>query len=139
MRAWPWLRAALLLLTLSQVVVGTWQLLLPRSFYDLYWVELLPPYNEHLMRDVGALNLALAVVLGASALIMERRLVSTALLAYLTFAAYHLVFHVTHLENFPQADAIAQTSALALGVAFPLLLLTWRAGIPHGSNKALPQ
>jgi hypothetical protein len=141
MRAWPWLRAALLLLTLSQVVVGTWQLLLPRSFYDLYWVELLPPYNEHLMRDVGGLNLALAVVLGASALIMERRLVSTALLAYLTFAAYHLVFHVTHLEHFPQADAIAQTSALASGVAFPLVLLivAWRAGLLHGSNKALPQ
>lgn len=141
MRAWPWLRPALLLLTLSQVVVGTWQLLLPRSFYDLYWVRLLPPYNEHLMRDVGALNLALAVVLGASALIMEHRLVSTALLAYLTFAVYHLVFHVTHLENFPQADAIAQMSVLTLGVAFPLvlLILTWRAGIPHGSNKAPPQ
>jgi hypothetical protein len=141
MRARPWLRPALLVLTLTQVVVGTWQLLLPRSFYDLYWVELLPPYNEHLLRDVGGLNLALAVVLGASALIMERRLVSTALLAYLTFAAYHLVFHVTHLEHFPQADAIAQTSALALGVAFPLVLLivAWRPGIPHGSNRALPQ
>jgi hypothetical protein len=52
-------------------------------------VELLPPYNEHLLRDVGGLNLALAVVLGASALIMDRRLISTALLAYLTFATYH--------------------------------------------------
>jgi hypothetical protein len=129
MRARPWLRPALLFLTLTQVVVGTWQLLLPRSFYDLYWVQLLSPYNEHLMRDAGGLNLALAVVLGAGALIMERRLISTALLAYLTFAVYHLVFHVTHLENFPQADAIAQTSALILGVAFPLvlLILVWRA------------
>jgi hypothetical protein len=36
MRARPWLRPALGFLTL------------PRSFYDLYWVELLPPYNEHL-------------------------------------------------------------------------------------------
>jgi hypothetical protein len=58
---------------------------------------------------------ALAVVLGASALIMDRRMISTALLAYLTFAAYHLVFHVTHLERFPQADAIAQTAVLSLG------------------------
>jgi hypothetical protein len=94
-------------------------------------VQLLPPYNEHLMRDVGGLNLALSVVLGASALIMERRLVTAALLAYLTYAVYHLVFHVTHLEHFPQADAIAQTSALALvGVALPLalLILAWRAG-----------
>jgi hypothetical protein len=137
MRARPWLRPALLALTLTQVVVGTWQLLLPRSFYDLYWVELLPPYNEHLLRDVGGLNLALAVVLGAAALIMERRLVATALLAYLTFATYHLVFHVTHLENFPQADATAQTSALALGVAFPLVLLiaAWRPGAGHRTNK----
>jgi hypothetical protein len=130
MRARPWLRPALGFLTLTQVVVGTWQLLLPRSFYDLYWVELLPPYNEHLLRDVGGLNLALAVMLGASALIMDRRLISTALLAYLAFATYHLAFHVTHLENFPQADAIAQTTALSLGVAFPLvlLILAWRTG-----------
>jgi hypothetical protein len=136
MRARPSLRPALLVLMLTQVVVGTWQLLLPRSFYNLYWVELLPPYNEHLMRDVGGLNLGLAVVLGASALIMERRLVATALLAYLTFAVYHLVFHVTHLENFPQADAVAQTSVLTLGVVFPLVLLlvAWRAGTAHGSN-----
>ncbi len=131
MRARLWLRPALLFLTLTQVVVGMWQLLLPRSFYDLHWVELLPPYNEHLMRDVGGLNLALAVVLGGGALVMERRLVITALLAYLTFAVYHLVFHVTHLEHFPLADAIAQTSSLALvEVAFPLvlLILAWRAG-----------
>jgi hypothetical protein len=131
MRARPWLRPALLFLTLTQIVVGTWQLLLPRSFYDLYWVQLLPPYNEHLMRDVGGLNLALAVVLGASALIMERRLITTALLAYLTFAMYHLVFHATHLEHFPQADAITQTSALVMvEVAFPLvlLILAWRTG-----------
>jgi hypothetical protein len=89
MRARPWLRPALGFLTLTQAVVGIWQLLVPRSFYDLYWVELLPPYNEHLLRDVGGLNLALAVVLGASVLIMDRRLISTALPAYLTFATYH--------------------------------------------------
>jgi hypothetical protein len=130
MRARPWLMPALGFLTLTQVVVGIWQLLLPRLFYNLYWVELLPPYNEHLLRDVGGLNLALAVVLGASTLIMDRRLICTALLAYLTFATYHLGFHVTHLENFPQADAIAQTTALGLGVAFPLvlLILAWRMG-----------
>jgi hypothetical protein len=97
MRARPWLRPALGFLTLTQAVVGIWQLLVPRSFYDLYWVELLPPYNEHLLRDVGGLNLALAVVLGASALIMDRRLISTALLAYLTFppmprCCHHLCF-----------------------------------------------
>jgi Ca2+/Na+ antiporter len=138
MRAQPWFRPALAFLVVTQVVVGVWQLLLPRSFYDLYWVQLLPPYNEHLMRDVGALNLALAVVLGASVLIMERRLVSTALLAYLTFAVYHLVFHATHLEHFPQADAIAQTSALALGVAFPsvLLILAWQGERVGRGNSA---
>jgi hypothetical protein len=102
MRARRWLRPALLVLTLTQVVVGTWRLLLPRSFYDLYWVELLPPCNEHLLRDVGGLDLALAVVLGAAALIMERRLVATALLAYLTFATYHLVFHVTIWRTSPK-------------------------------------
>lgn len=48
---------------------GIWAAFLPESFYgDIpairpAWVAVDGPYNEHLIRDVGAMFLALAVVL----------------------------------------------------------------------------
>ncbi|WP_213816160.1 hypothetical protein [Glaciihabitans sp. dw_435] len=48
-------------------VVGVWAAFLPLEFYDAFpglglgpWVAIDGPYNEHLVRDVGALYLALA-------------------------------------------------------------------------------
>jgi hypothetical protein len=43
--------------------------------------EGLGPYNEHLVRDVGALNLALGVLLASAAILLERRLARVSLLA----------------------------------------------------------
>ena len=62
------------------------------------WVAPLPACNEHLLRDFGGMNLALAVVLGVAAATLDRRLATTALVAYLVFALPHLVFHLNHLE-----------------------------------------
>ena len=66
-------RAGLGILALLQGIVGVWASLAPTSFYRTFplpghpWVSLLPPYNEHLTRDVGELSLALTVVLAAAA------------------------------------------------------------------------
>jgi hypothetical protein len=43
-----------------QSIDGLWATFAPRSFYGDFpfgrgWVEALPAYNEHLMRDVGGL------------------------------------------------------------------------------------
>jgi nucleoside-diphosphate-sugar epimerase len=56
-------------------------------------VALLPAYNEHLVRDFGGMNLAMAVVFGVAAVTLDRRLAATALVAYLVFAVPHLAFH----------------------------------------------
>ncbi|WP_257003641.1 hypothetical protein [Streptomyces sp. SA15] len=93
------LRAGLGLLAGIQVLLGLWILLLPDTFWKWRWVSYLPPYNEHLLRDLGGANLALAVVLCAAVAAMERRLVFTALVAYLTASAPHLVFHAQHLSR----------------------------------------
>jgi hypothetical protein len=64
-----------------------WTLLVPHSFYDDFplpgrdWVSTLGPYNEHFVRDVGALNLALGVLLASAAVLLERRLARVSLLA----------------------------------------------------------
>ncbi|GAA0408468.1 hypothetical protein Acor_71740 [Acrocarpospora corrugata] len=116
-------------LFLYHFVLGVWPLLLARSFYDSFplpghsWVALLPPYNEHLLRDFGGLNLAMVVVVGAAAVFMERRIVLTALVADIVAGVPHMIFHVLHLQHFPPVDAISQSIALAVVTAIPIILL----------------
>jgi hypothetical protein len=54
---------------------------------------------------------------------MERRMVRIALGAYLLFAIPHVIFHVTHLENFTTGATFGQTIALTLAVLLPIALL----------------
>src|SRR3712207_7201681 len=69
-----WLRGGLLFVAATPLAGGLWALLLPRVFYEDFplpgreWVSTLGPYNEHLIRDYGALNLALAVLLVSAAI-----------------------------------------------------------------------
>jgi heme/copper-type cytochrome/quinol oxidase subunit 4 len=127
-------RAGLGILALFQAIIGVWALFAPTSFYSSFplpghpWVSLLPPYNEHLVGDVGELSLALTVVLAAAAVIGQRLLSAVAVAAIAVYAVPHAIFHFLHLEGFPTSDAIAQT----IGIAFQLLviaavaLLLWR-------------
>jgi hypothetical protein len=61
-------RAGLVFLAVVQGLAGVVQLFLPQVFYDDFpGVSLLPPYSEHLMRDVGALTLAYVLMLTVAA------------------------------------------------------------------------
>ena len=75
------------------------------------------------MTDIGGLGLALAVVLAAAALRMERSLVQAALAGYLVYSVSHLAFHATHLDRLPATDAALQLTGLVLLPAFALALL----------------
>ncbi|TMR96853.1 hypothetical protein EJK15_21240 [Nonomuraea basaltis] len=116
---------------------GAVQLFAPKFFYDNVpttnhpWVSLIPPYSEHLMRDVGALTMTYAFVLAVAAVTMDRLMVRTALVANLIFAVPHFIFHAFHLEEFSVGDAIGQTISLGVGVLLPAacLALTW-PGLP---------
>jgi len=124
-----WLQPGLLFLAAVPLVVGTWALLLPRSFYDdfpsagRYWVSALGPYNEHLVRDVGAMNLALGVLLLCAALVLERRLTQVSLVAWLVYAVPHFVFHLITFYAFSFGDYLANIVSLGLLVLLPLVLL----------------
>ena len=111
-------------LCLSAAVIGLTAAVLPRTFYDDFpfvagWVELLPPYNEHLVTDVGGLYLGFAVMFAWAAWTLERTLVQAVCVAWLLTAALHLFFHAGHLEGFSTADAIAEIASLALLLAPP--------------------
>ena len=136
-----WLRGSLMVLAVSALTVGLWALLVPRSFYDGFplpgreWVSTLGPYNEHLVRDVGALNLALGVLLLLAATLLERRLVQVSLVAYLVYAVPHFIFHLTTGHAFPLLDNIANLVTLGLAVLLPLVLLAL-AGRGRGSQTS---
>ncbi len=111
-------RLALVFLFVSALTIGFTAAALPRTFYDDFpflttWVSLLPPYNEHLVTDVGGLYLGFAVLFAWAAWALEATLVRAACAAWLLTATLHLVFHVGHLEGFGTADAIAEIVSLA--------------------------
>jgi len=125
-----WLRGGLAVLAVTPALVGTWATIAPRGFYDDFpggghhWVSAVGPYDEHLMRDVGALYLGSLVMLVLAFVWLERRLVQAALLSYAVAAIPHLAYHATALDNFSTGDAVAEIAGLALGVVLPLGLLT---------------
>ncbi|MGZ4793552.1 MAG: hypothetical protein ACXWBO_16995, partial [Ilumatobacteraceae bacterium] len=75
-----WIRIALGYLAVVSIVIGVWAQFAPRSFFDDFpgfgrvWVHVDGPFNEHLVRDVGGLDLALAIVLIAAMISLTRSL-----------------------------------------------------------------
>jgi AhpD family alkylhydroperoxidase len=121
------IRTLLGVLGAIQLANGIWAVLAPRSFYEDFplgrgWVEALPAYNEHLMRDVGGLFLATGAVLLAAAYFLERRLTIVAVISYLLFSIPHAIYHGFNLEPYATGDAIANALTLAATVAVPLWL-----------------
>ncbi|WP_198954483.1 hypothetical protein [Kineosporia sp. R_H_3] len=112
-------RVAAALLALTGATVGGWALLGPASFYAGFpgggrsWVAPDGPFNEHLVRDVGALNLALAVLAVAALRSVDHRTARLAGVVWLVFAVPHLGYHAGHLAALPVADRVVQTVALA--------------------------
>ncbi|MGH2820178.1 MAG: hypothetical protein ACRDJ5_05970 [Actinomycetota bacterium] len=124
-----WLRGGLVLLALVSGFTGGSALLEPRAFFFRFprpgqnWVAQLPPFNEHLVVDVGAFFLAFAVLFVWAAIALDARLTRASLVAWLVFSIPHLIFHVSHTARFDALDRTLQTAALALTVAVPLVLL----------------
>ncbi|WP_229051621.1 hypothetical protein [Aeromicrobium sp. Leaf350] len=119
-----WVRAGLVYLASYQVLVGLWQFVLPRSFYDdVPTVDNDTPFNEHLMRDVGGLGLALAVVIVFAAVFLEYHLVCAALAGNVVYAATHFGFHVLNLGGWSTGDAVLLASVLGIHVLIPLAVL----------------
>lgn len=143
MRSRPVARFALAYLFVAAVLIGLSATVAPRSFYDdfpfvTHWVDLLPPYNEHLVTDVGGLYLGFAVLFAWSAWTLERTLVRAVCAAWLLTAGLHLIFHAGHLEGFGTTDGIAEIASLALLLAPPPLALWAVAPASRRPDAAQP-
>ena len=121
-------RVALWILFFSAISVGAVAAIAPHTFYADFpffanWVEMLPPYNRHLVTDVGGLYLGFAVLFAWAAVTLEPTLVRAACAAWLLAATLHLIFHATHLSGFGTADGVAEIASLAFLLAPPLVAI----------------
>ena len=122
-------RAILVYLTFSGLLVGVWATFFPQSFYDDFpgagrvWVAVDGPYNEHLVRDVGQLSLAVALVSGVAAWTMVPLLVRVAAAAWLVNAVPHFVYHLRNLDSYDTVDQVGNVLSLGLLVALPIVVL----------------
>jgi hypothetical protein len=127
-----WVRLGLLVtLALPQLVIGSWAVFAPASFFrsfpgfDPRLVAAVPPYNEHLVTDVGAGFLATGAALVAAAAWAHRLAVYTALIAYVAFTLPHVLYHALNpaaalsgVED--AANALTLGSGLILAAAFAI-------------------
>ena len=121
-------RVLLAVLAGSAFMLGAWAAAAPKSFYDSFpngrgWVAADGPYNEHLVRDFGGLNLGLAVVLVVAAVKLTPVLVRTATVASLAFGVPHLLYHLGHLDVYAGGDKAANVVLLSGGVAMAVVAL----------------
>jgi hypothetical protein len=129
-------RLALVLLVVPAATIGLLATFAPHTFYDdfpflTHWVDLLPPYNQHLVTDVGGLYLGFAVVLAWAAWTLERTLVRAVCVGWLLTALLHLIFHITHLDHFGTGDAIAEVALLA-SLLIPPPIAIWAVHARNG-------
>jgi nucleoside-diphosphate-sugar epimerase len=125
-----WVRLLLWLMALGNIGVGLQALFTPRSFYDDFplgrgWVQMDGAYNEHLVRDVGSLNLALVVLVLAALFVSTRTLARVAAVVWLVNAVPHFAYHARHINmaGMEGSDKVGILFTLGGAVLLPLLVL----------------
>ncbi len=103
----------------------------PHSFFTTFpglgqaWVSPLGAFNEHLVRDVGGLYVALLVFSAWAAAKGDAGALRALGWAWLAFGLPHLLFHATHRHGFSPSEWAASMTPLtfaALGAAILVLL-----------------
>jgi predicted DNA-binding protein YlxM (UPF0122 family) len=130
-------RFALGLIAVMMLPAGLQAAFAPQSFFDDFpfgrgWIShQADAYNEHLVRDVGALLLTMIVVNCWT--VLRRGPTSPIAAAWLLLGLLHLNYHAAHLHGYSTTDRIGLVASL---VAVPALaacaLWTARANMPDG-------
>ncbi|WP_341955840.1 hypothetical protein [Microbacterium sp. LWH13-1.2] len=133
---------ALAFSALLGLFVGGWAYLAPLSFYESFpgvlgaWVSVDGPFNEHLIRDVGAMYLALAAA-SAGGLVWRDPIGFRVLgLAWTVFGTLHFAYHALHLEHMSVESAIGEMVALGVSLLLGIaLLVPERASTSDGDER----
>jgi hypothetical protein len=139
-------RIGLLALAAGGLWVGAWATFAPQSFYDdfpgfgRHWVAMDGAYNQHLISDVGGLNLALGVITVVAAINLAPAFVRAVAVGWLVYSVPHLLYHATHLHGFDGSDQVMNIVSLSFNVVVPVLVLiasvwTWPARHPSAAPE----
>lgn len=132
-------RAVLVYALLANAVIGVWATVSPRGWYDDFpgfgqvWVAVDGPFNEHLVRDVAAWSLALAVLCAAALWTLDRRLVVTAGAAVALQSLLHAQYHLTAGNPFDTtAEQVQSVGGIVLLTVLGAIVavVAWRAPDP---------
>jgi hypothetical protein len=126
-----WVRLLLAFNIVALIPLAIWPLVSPKGFYDnfpggsYHWIDINGPYNEHFLRDFGALNAALLVVALYAFWKLTPSLVQAAGLALAIYALPHAIYHLNHLDVYKSSEKVIAVAPLVLqffsGVAIALL------------------
>jgi hypothetical protein len=135
-------RVCLVLLAVTSAVLGVWAALAPRSFYDSFpgfgrhWVAIDGPFNEHLVRDFGNLNLALTVLTAVAAATMVRVFVQAVAAAWLVYSIPHLTYHLHHFDQLDTVDVVGNLVGLGAAIVLPIVVLVLSTSIVRPPSSA---
>jgi hypothetical protein len=133
-------RVLIVIIAAGNALVGPWATLAPESFYDNFpgggrhWVAVDGPFNEHLVRDVGSLNMALVAVAIAVLVRPSRYLIQVLAIAELVYSAPHFLYHATHLDHYGSTDKVALMVSLSVTILAPVALLVFSS---RASDQAI--
>lgn len=123
----------------ANAVIGVWATVSPRGWYDDFpgfgqvWVAVDGPYNAHLVRDVAAWSLALAILCAAALWTLDRRLVTTAGAAVAVQSALHAQYHLTSDNPFDTSAELWQSAGgivLLAALGALVAIVSWRGPAP---------
>lgn len=109
--------------------VGLWAAVWPSSFYESFpglgrvWISVDGPFNEHLIRDVGALYLSLAVASIAATFTRGPESGRVVGVAWTVFGIPHLIYHAAQFGGMPIIDVIGNIIGLGGSLLLGLLLM----------------
>ncbi|WP_019180736.1 hypothetical protein [Microbacterium yannicii] len=127
--------AAAALSAILALFVGVWAYFSPTTFFDSFpgvlgsWVSGDGPFNEHLIRDVGALYLALGGASVASLIWRSEYAYRVLGVAWTIFGSLHFAYHAFHLHHMPVVDAIGEMIALGVSLLLGIILLIPTRGV----------
>ena len=103
-------RAAAWLVAFFWLGSGLWAFFAPQSFFDR--LATFPPYNEHLLHDIGAFSIGLGAVIVFALLTMSA--LRSALLGVGVGSLFHVASHIIDYSQKPDPADILGLSLVAL-------------------------
>ena len=126
-----------MLIALFMVPVGVQAALFPRSFFEDFplgrgWVAMTGgPYNEHLVRDVGVLFVALVIATVWTAWTREGD--QALAVAWIVQSVAHLGFHAAHLHHLSGGDQAGLLASLIIVVVLAVAAFFFPTTRPAGA------